>query len=495
MNQAQSMVKRLCFWIVALLPFMILLELTSYIVINNYIPSRIRARLLRGTIGYHIAQRPRARLYQPQFIRKPDNVHSPMADESSGLMMFNPRLGWDYPPRVIYRDIDGITYSHGPGGERITCTSYGTSLISTYGDSFTYGTGVRDRETWQTFLGNNLGTNVLNFGVAGYGTDQACLKYETNRDVNTRVVMLCIWPENINRVVNIYRPFLYHEERLGLTKPLFMRKGNQFKLIHNPLTKASQVKKLDDPAFLKRIARQDYWYKLDKRLPGISFPFTLSLVRWLKPIFQKLVLSASKVLPYAVDLKYPWNLFDEPGPFGVMCHVIDRFVKTARSRGSVPVVVILPHKDQVRELLDYHTSRVEPLTRYLDEKRCAYIDVLQQIADMNPTLAQLEEWFQGHSTKEGDEVIAEILGHDLRRICPEVFVYRVAEKPIRNRPFGFPHRFPVPPNGNPGHPPLAGILQEHRSGIVRWLTDSGVPAQESCRGAVLPTPVKPPDGP
>ncbi len=433
MNQAPSLVKRLCFWIVALLPFMILMEVTSYIVINNYIPSRIRARLGRGTIEYHIAQRPRARLYQPEFIRKPDNTQSPLPDESSSLMMFNPKLGWDYPPCVVYRDIDGITYSHGPEGERITCTSYGTTLVSAYGDSFTYGTDVRDGETWETFLGNKLGTNVLNFGVAGYGTDQACLKYETNRDVNTRVVMLCIWPENINRVVNIYRPFLYHKERLGLTKPLFMRTGNQFTLIHNPLTKASQVKKLDEPDFLTRIARQDYWYQLDKRLPAISFPFTISLIRWRKPVFQQLVLSTSRVLPYAGDVKYPWNLFDEPGPFGVMCYIIDRFVKTARSRGSVPVVVILPHKDQVREILDYHTSRVERLTRYLDEKRYAYIDVLQEIADMHPTRAQLERWFQGHSTREGNEVIAKILAHDLRRKCAELFAYRVAGKPIPDR--------------------------------------------------------------
>jgi hypothetical protein len=435
MNRDPSTVKKICFALIALLPLVILLELSSFIVIKNCVPSRIQARLGRGTIEYHIAQRPRARRYQPRFIRKPSNAQGLPSDESSSLMMFDANLGWDYPAGVVYRDIDGITYSHGPRGERVTRTSYGTSLVSTYGDSFTYGTDVKDGETWETFLGENLGTNVLNYGVAGYGTDQAYLKYKGNRGEHARVVMLCIWPENINRVVNIYRPFLYHKERLGLTKPRFVRRGNRFQLIRNPLTSASDVKKLDEPAFLGRIARQDYWFELDRRMPAISFPYTLSVIRWRKPIFKQFVLSLSRFLPIRCDVKYPYNLFDEPGPFAVMCHVVDLFVKTARERGSIPIVVILPHKDQVRELLDYHAGRADRLVRYMNGKGYAYIDVLTRIAEMKPSLAQLDRWFQGHSTAEGNRVIAEILGHELRRNCPEVFHYRTAQRSMRT-PYG-----------------------------------------------------------
>ena len=54
----------------------------------------------------------------------------------------------------------------------------GKIRISAFGDSFTYGCGVHNYNSWveQIYL-SEKGYEVLNFGVLGYGLDQAYLRY------------------------------------------------------------------------------------------------------------------------------------------------------------------------------------------------------------------------------------------------------------------------------------------------------------------------------
>jgi lysophospholipase L1-like esterase len=424
-----SRIKLLCFWILLLIPVSAFLEVSSWILIENSIPSRIRSRVGRGSPQFHVLQRTKTRYLQPDLIRKASASPGSQYGDGSDLLMFHPVLGWDYPPGVLYRDLDGIIYTHGPDGSRRTATRFESSSIATYGDSFTYGTNVRDEDTWQSFLAERLGSSVLNFGVAGYGTDQAYLKYRLQNHASTKIVMLCIWPENINRVVNTYRPFLHYNERLGLTKPRFVQVGAEFELVPNALRRRSDVAKLDDPSFLAELGKMDYWFQLDRKLSDISFPYLLSVIRWRVPIFKQVAMSARRYISSAAGTGYAWNLFDEPKPLAVMRHVIDRFVETARCRGSLPIIVILPHRDQVRELIDYRISRVEKLLRYLKARNYHYLDIMQAMADMRPDAAQLERWYDHHSTREGNQVIAKIMAQYLEKNCAELIEPGPVKKP------------------------------------------------------------------
>lgn len=49
--------------------------------------------------------------------------------------------------------------------------------IAILGDSFTMGWGVNDQETYSAILEKQLQRKVLNFGVAGYGTEQEILRF------------------------------------------------------------------------------------------------------------------------------------------------------------------------------------------------------------------------------------------------------------------------------------------------------------------------------
>jgi hypothetical protein len=394
-------------------PTLLALEAASYILIKKMIPSRIAGRVGRGSIEFHLAQRKQVPLEQPKVILESSGTSAVDQGSIPGFRMFHPVLGWDYPPNIIYQDIDNIIYHHGADGERRTCTSFGKTLIATYGDSFAYCANVKDEDTWQTFLAGKLHSNVLNFGVGAYGTDQGLLKYELQSQVRTKIVMLCIFPENINRVVNIYRPFYTYVDPVRLTKPLFIKDGDGFKLVANPLTSAGDLSKLDDPAFLTELAKLDYWYQFDRHLPGLSFPWTFSLFHWRRPVLKQLCLSLPHSFGPLPARSYPWNLFDEDYPLATMCHIVDRFVATARTRDSVPIIVIMPHKDYVQELMDNGVSRVARLVDYLSSRKYSFIDALQVVADMNPSRPQLDDWYQGHATREGNQVLADILSRYL----------------------------------------------------------------------------------
>jgi hypothetical protein len=406
--------KAALFWAVLVLILVVMLEGVSYLLLRSGVPARIRARVGSGSAEYHAAQLQNPRPAQPRIIKGPEDWDE-KTGEPSRFVLFDPELGWDYPPNIEYEDIDGTLYRHGPSGERITCTSFGTTAISTYGDSFTYGSEVRDEDTWQTFLAKRLGTNVVNFGVGGYGTDQAYLKYDLQGRPGVRIAMLCLWPENINRVVNIYRPFYQHGDTLTLTKPRFIRDGQGFNLVPNPLRKVRDTAKLSNQSFIRQLGQLDYWYQLDQRLPSLSFPFCLSLFHWRKPVFEQLGLSAAGLLPLHSHPVYPWNLFDEPEAFSILCHVTDRFARTARSRGTDPVIVILPHKDTIREVMDYGEGRFARYLVYLKQSQYPFIDVVQAMADMHPNQTQLNAWYQGHATREGNRIIAEVIATHLAR--------------------------------------------------------------------------------
>lgn len=97
--------------------------------------------------------------------------------DQDGLHRHDPGLGW--VPVGGYR-VGGVsTNSRGLRGQ----TEYEvpapalTRRIVVLGDSFTWGLGVRDEETWPAVLQTLLGdVQVINLGVIGYGTDQQYLR-------------------------------------------------------------------------------------------------------------------------------------------------------------------------------------------------------------------------------------------------------------------------------------------------------------------------------
>lgn len=107
--------------------------------------------------------------------------------------VFDPRLGWrmkpDFAQDAVHHDARGFRRTIEKVGERVGENAARPVLV--IGDSFTYGLGVGDEDTYASMLASVTGANVVNAGVNGYGMDQAVLMWECEgRALSPGVVIL-----------------------------------------------------------------------------------------------------------------------------------------------------------------------------------------------------------------------------------------------------------------------------------------------------------------
>ncbi len=113
-----------------------------------------------------------------------------------------------------------------------------TACVSLYGDSFTWGAEVDNEDAWSNVLSSLLGCRVENYGVGGYGTDQAYLRFKLNIQDKSKVVIMGFLTENIFRNINQFRNLLYPNHRYALKPRFILDKDGNLELI--PLINVSK---------------------------------------------------------------------------------------------------------------------------------------------------------------------------------------------------------------------------------------------------------------
>jgi hypothetical protein len=108
----------------------------------------------------------------------------------------DPVVGWPYPMQYG-KDLDTNGAQRNP---YFPHGSEGRSCVSLYGDSFTQGGDTSSRErNWGNVLSKRLGCYVANFGMGGYGTDQAYLRFRENSGDSSPVVIFGLHPADVAR--------------------------------------------------------------------------------------------------------------------------------------------------------------------------------------------------------------------------------------------------------------------------------------------------------
>jgi hypothetical protein len=161
------------------------------------------------------------------------------------FLIADPALGWAPRPEVktalyVYNR-QGIRVE---SPERIFTEnpSQGTLRLALFGDSFTNGAEVTASETWGAFAEAALrrahggSVEVLNFGVNGYGVDQAFLRWrQTGAKYSPGIVVLGLQVENLKRNMNLVRPlYTRTTENLPFSKPRFVLEHGALRLVNAP---------------------------------------------------------------------------------------------------------------------------------------------------------------------------------------------------------------------------------------------------------------------
>ena len=156
-------------------------------------------------------------------------------------LVFDPELGW-----VVGRDratADGLYISSAEGirsGERgiAFAESRPAYRIAIVGDSNAFSLEVPFDESWAHRLEALLGSDVqvLNFGVNGYGIDQAVLRYE--RDVRPFLPDLVIFAfiqHDLDRSMTVYPFISFPSWEMPFAKPRFLADDAQTLPVNTPL--------------------------------------------------------------------------------------------------------------------------------------------------------------------------------------------------------------------------------------------------------------------
>ncbi len=271
----------------------------------------------------------------------------------------NPRLGWVTPPdRVDAEGSRPIPAFPDPTHTR-TC-------VSLYGDSFTEGSGVDPEHTWSNVLSQLLHCRVANFGVSGYGTDQACIRFLHNLNDQARVVVLGFLSENLMRNVNQLRN-LISPSTACLLKPRFVlpEPGKLTLVPIPPLTQNAYDTMREYP---ERILSQDFF------LPGgpsgyqrMAFPYTWGIIKAFPILYRNLLLHR----PTYFDLYQPGHPSQAvPVTLGVM----EEFCREAKKRGKQPLILVIPtHFDIIQYRRDGKWV-YQPLVDLMAKQNLEFLD-------------------------------------------------------------------------------------------------------------------------
>jgi len=283
--------------------------------------------------------------------------------------------------------------------------------ISTYGDSYTHCDDVANHETWQVQLQQlNPDLEVLNFGVGGFGLDQAFLRYQEKiGQFDSQIVLIGYMTENIFRHVNVFRPFYLSATGTPLTKPRFALRNEELILIDNPMRQLSQYRELlESPeTTLPALGKHDHHFNTIYKSSMFDFLPSYRLLN----ILSYLYFNSRDVI---TDGYY--NTKSEA--YRVTTRLLDKFYQTVQADGSQPVILIFPEPADIIRYRENGTRQYAPLVAYLDEKKYRYIDLLQALDGIGGQLATNKLFAKpslNHYSPLANNLAAQIIQQYLRK--------------------------------------------------------------------------------
>uniref|UniRef100_A0A7V6A3B5 SGNH/GDSL hydrolase family protein n=1 Tax=Desulfobacca acetoxidans TaxID=60893 RepID=A0A7V6A3B5_9BACT len=312
----------------------------------------------------------------------------------------NPRLGWPSSQALQKQQDDMIAMASAPGTD---LTKIDREFpISAYGDSFTAGFGVKPEYAWSNVLGRMLGCHIANYGIPGYGTDQAYLRFHDNNQDGAKIVLFGVLSENIQRNVNQLRNFLIPSSQCQ-TKPRFVL-DNQGHVQFVPLPKLTAQNYEDF------IQNPDHYLSHDYFVPGgpsgaqkLEFPYTWSILKAHKFFYDRYVLGYKSYLQFYLP-HHPSQAFP------LTLAIIKQCISEVQKRGKHPIVLVFPTDEDFRV---YHRHFVyAPLIHALKREHIEYIDLGTEILKRLGSRSYMELFLGGqyhHFNENGNKLVARIL--------------------------------------------------------------------------------------
>jgi hypothetical protein len=318
-------------------------------------------------------------------------------------------LGWPSPRDAVAppRDRTGAKYNPDFSQSNYPCASV-------YGASFVWGGEIPLADGWVEQLSRKLGCWVANYGVPGYGTDQAYVRFQRMKQDQAPVTMLGFSPEHIMLNVNQYRGFMgYGPSPTGIKGRFILDGEGRLEWIHRPrISEKEFVEFLRDPANLL-----PHEYLLPDTPDGpvtLRFPYTLTVAR----------VALMPRLRVRFTGRPSWADFyragHRSGGLALTAAIVEAFVREAEHRGKRALIVVLPGASSFRARAEFGQPEYAPLIAALAAKN---IDVFDPSPALLTALGQRSycELYtapadcEGHFGIEGSRIVADVIMAELRQ--------------------------------------------------------------------------------
>ena len=170
-------------------------------------------------------------------------------------------------------------------------------------------------------------------------------------------------------------------------------------LIPNPIKNESEIDKLKDINSMPEIGKFDYYFQKSQFWKSIRFPYS------------RLILS-SEFLGHIIDIFLErfnkLGLWRDIEARSIMFKIIDNFVAEAKKQNSIPIVMILPRREDVVSILDdkKDSPRVKLLLKYCEDNNYYHFNGAPCLADKSKDFDDVYSFIPGHLSAEGNKLIA-----------------------------------------------------------------------------------------
>jgi hypothetical protein len=325
-------------------------------------------------------------------------------DFSKTYLVFDAELGWTVGPSR--RSLNGLYESSPEGARRISADDLEPgkpSFALSFGDSFTHGDDVPADGTWQHAAAAKLGHAVADFGVPGYGVDQALLRY---RRIAPRfpsdAVLIGLMADNIARHLNRYRPYLSPEESVFFAKPRFTLEAGTLRLVPQPFATLDAYFAPDAATKLAPLADGDPAYE-----PEWYRRSSLDAFRTVRV--------ARTVAAARVARSPRWRtLYDDPRAVSLTIAIVRDFAKAVEADHRRAVVVFFPDRTFLEDALAGREILAAALLHELVRQGIEVLDATPVLVDFVRAGNPLAASFVPHYSAKMNARLGEWLADGLR---------------------------------------------------------------------------------
>jgi hypothetical protein len=319
--------------------------------------------------------------------------------DQTGYMAWDRDLGWTNRPHSCTRDNKYCANSAGLRSDREYTKAIppGTLRVSLFGDSFIHGhdvdlSGSLAPQLEHELAARGMKTEALNFGVGGFGIDQAYLRYSREGSrFDTDVIVEGLQFENVARHLMVFRLIAYPQSKIPFSKPRFYFEGPSLLTANEPTIAPERVP--DALAHFDRspLRRFEFFYT-DQYRP-----------RWWRH---------SKLLAVIAEFRRkPQETVDVMKPDGegirVTRAILDRFQNDVRATGKPFLLVYLPLKENLAAQLRGERDPWQPLVDLL-RKDFTIVDPTSRLLALAREKG-VDAVAPGHYSAEGNKAVAEAL--------------------------------------------------------------------------------------